>query len=343
MAGVDNYKVNLIVADNLGNETKDGINIYDVGKFNGRLNRVFRTTRKVLKLAIKIDSDIYHIHDPELIPAGLKLKRLGKKVIFDAHEDLPKQLLSKPYLSIFFLKILSKTVQLYEKFAIKKFDYVITATPYIRDKFLKINKNSLDVNNFSILGELSNEVPWSQKRDEICYIGNIATIRGIKEVVTAMEFTEHVKLNLAGNFMDKDLEKEVRNYEGWKKINDLGFVDRIEVSSILANSKAGIVTLYPIVNYIDALPIKMFEYMTAGLPVISSDIALWKEIVEGNNCGICVNPKNPKEISNAIIYIINNPKEAEEMGLNGKKAVKEKYNWSIEENKLLKIYKDLIG
>ena len=107
-------------------------------------------------------------------------------------------------------------------------------------------------------------------------------------------------------------------------------------------SKAGIVTFHPLPNHIDAQPNKMFEYMSAGLPIITSNFPLWKEIVEGNNCGICINPLEPKEIAQAIEYIITHPKEAEQMGQNGKKAVLEKYNWGVEEKKLFEIYKELI-
>lgn len=342
LARLENYEVNLIVADNNGDEVKSGINIFDVGKKAGRVNRIFKTTQKVYQKAIELDSDIYHLHDPELIPVGLKLQKMGKKVIFDAHEDVALQILSKSYMNIILRRVLSKSFLVFERLAFKKFDHIVTATPHIREKFSKINTHCIDINNYPKLEEFDFDNVKEKKENAVCYIGSIAAIRGIKEIVRAMEYIGDVKLLLAGDFREKDVEAEVKSYKGWSKVEELGFLDRAGVADVMSRSIAGLVTLHPIVNYQDALPVKMFEYMAAGLPVIASNIKLWEEIISDAKCGICIDPMDPKSIAGAIEYIIKNPAVAKNMGQSGKKAVLEKYNWGIEEVKLFKVYKELM-
>lgn len=338
------YEVSLVVADGAGDQIHRDVQILDIGAARGRLDRIFLVPKRVLQKAIELKADLYHIHDPELMPIGRKLKLFGKKVIFDSHEDAPKQMLSKPYLNKPILWIISKILCVYEQWICRSFDGIIAATPFIRDKFLKINPQTIDINNFPLVGELSSEVSWESKHFEVCYVGGVSVNRGIKEVVSALSLTNcRVSLNLCGEFGESKTEKLVKSLSGWNFVNEYGLVDRLKVRKLLGRSVAGMVTFYPLPNHIDAQPNKMFEYMSAGIPVISSNFPLWREIIEGNACGLCVNPLKSDEIAAAIDYLITHPIEAWRMGQNGRAAVLERYNWSIEENKLLTYYKTLIN
>lgn len=334
--------VSLIVADGEGDATVANVNIIDLGKSSGRWQRILLAPRKVYLKALVLDADIYHLHDPELLPIGIKLKKQGKKVIFDAHEDFPKQLLSKPYLPAWIKKPLALLASWYEEWACRRLDAIVAATPFIRDKFLQSHQLVVDINNFPILGELISDKSEQTSADRVCYVGGMDEVRGIRQMVQAMSFVEPgIKLTLAGKFREGPLRNELENDTAWSRVDAVGFLNRQQVRGIYQKSFAGLVVLHPIANYLDALPVKMFEYMSAGIPVIASDFPLWKEIIEGNHCGICVDPLDSEGIAEAINYLHRNPNIADQMGMNGQKAVAEKYNWQQEEKKLLDVYQKL--
>ncbi|MEM4330379.1 MAG: glycosyltransferase family 4 protein [Candidatus Bilamarchaeaceae archaeon] len=337
------YNVSLVI-QHIRSEIINGIQVVPLPKPKNRLERLTKTSIHALALSCTTYADIYHFHDPEIFFIGLIFKLLGKKVIYDAHEDTPKQILSKQYIPKFFRPMVSKLAQFLENFSAKKFDAIVCSTPTIRDRFLKLGCNAIDVANYPLLSEFKSINPdWSKKDRAVCYVGNIVKIRGIFEIVEAISLTKGVKLFLAGNFVEKKEFETIKKRKGWENVEYLGFIDRYHLASVFSKSIAGLVILHPTLNYIDALPVKMFEYMAAGLPVIASNFSLWREIVEGNKCGICVNPLNPKEIAEAIMYLINNTDVAKEMGENGRNVVFEKYNWEIESNKLIELYNSLFN
>ncbi len=336
------YDVTLVVADGIGPARQDGVRIVDVGPAGARFKRMFGTTRRVLAQALLIDADIFHLHDPELIPAGLVLKQRGKKVIFDAHEDVPVQLLSKPYLDPVSRRMVAGAFAAYERYACKQFDGIIAATPFIRDKFFKINRRTIDINNYPLACEFDASADWQAKARQVCYVGSVAAIRGIRELVQACSLLRSdATLALAGRFSEPRLETEVTGYRGWGQVRALGHQDRSGVRAVMAGSMAGLVTLHPERNYLDALPVKMFEYMAAGIPVIASDIPLWRGILTSNGCGVCVNPYDPAAIASAIDYFVLNPDVARQMGRNGRRAIVDKYNWPVESAKLIAFYENL--
>jgi glycosyltransferase involved in cell wall biosynthesis len=337
------FNVTLLVADGLGNSEIYGVKVVDAGKFyGGRIKRFYQNPKRILKSLKDIDCEIYHFHDPELIPVGLRLIRKGKKVIYDAHEDLPQQTMSKEYIPVFFRKIVAIGIRMYENYASRKFSAILTATPFIRQRFEKLNANRIDINNYPLYDEINKSLQEKKRDGGVIYIGQISEARGIFPLLEALS-NGNYKLKLAGIFENDKLKINVMQHLNWHKVEYLGQISRKELYEELMTSSVGVATFLPEPNHIHSQPNKMFEYMSAGIPVVASNFPLWKEIIEGNRCGICVDPMNPKAIADAINYLLINLDKAEEMGKNGQKAVINKYNWESEKKKLLGLYEKLIN
>ncbi|MEI8201741.1 MAG: glycosyltransferase family 4 protein [Bacteroidota bacterium] len=331
-------EVFLLVADGKGNAKINGVNIVDAGKLpSNRLSRMMNATKLIRKPAMELNCEVYHFHDPELIPLGLYLKKQAKKVVYDVHEDVPRQMLTKPYLNAFLRRLVANVFEKYENHQVKKFDAIVTSTPHIRNRFWNFNYQTVNVNNYPILSEFNIDPIAKRIPNQICYIGNISKERGILQLLEALEHTS-ATLVLAGTFETIELEKMAKEHAAWGQVRYVGQVDRAEIAHILSTSSVGMVTLLPALNYIDSLPIKMFEYMAGGVAIIASDFRIWKTIIEKEKCGICVNPMEVQGITQAIQHLISNPEIAKEMGNKGKYASQSKYNWTREKDKLTQLY-----
>jgi len=344
----EGFLVTLIAPHNIS-EKIDGIKIIALPRVENRVHRMFKLTLRAFWIALKQKADVYHFHDPELILVGILLKLAkGRKVIYDVHEDYSKQILSKLYVPRIIRKETAFLVRIIEYFCSKVFDAVITATDDILKNFSHHKraisvKNFPIVSNFSIKGENENS---EKELFSLIYIGGLERIRGLTQMIKALELFNsdtQLKLTLCGDFYPLDYEHKLRSLKGFKKVEYLGWVKADKIPNLLEKHDAGIVCFLPEPNHINAMPNKIFEYMAAGLPVIASNFPLWKGIVEGHGCGICVDPLNPRDIAEAIMHLMRHPESRKEMGRNGRETVLHKYNWEKEGKKLLDLYAQLLA
>lgn len=333
------YDITLIAcSESEYEEIKNGVKCISLNvPVKNRLERMIKRPKAIYKKALEIDADIYHFHDPELLPIGKKLKRKSKKVIYDSHEDLPRQILQKSWIPNFLKRCTSVIMEFIENSYVKQMDAVVTVSDYIADRFQQIANRVIVCANYASVSEFNKIPDFNKSNNSVCYIGGITKLRGIEEVVAACE-KAGVTLNLAGEFENEKLKTKILAN---KNVNYLGCLDREGIQNVLAHSFAGMVTLLPAPNHNNSYPIKMFEYMASRIPVIASNFEKWIPIIKGNSAGICVDPYNIEELSNAIKYLKDNPQTAIEMGENGRRAFEEKYNWQMEEKKLIALYNEI--
>jgi glycosyltransferase involved in cell wall biosynthesis len=299
----------------------------------------------VYRAAIAEDAVVYHFHDPELIPIALLLKLHGKRVIYDVHEDMPQLLLTKPWIPRPFRWLIASIAGTIEVVSAAFWDGIAVATPTIGRRF-PAHKTVL-VQNFPRRGEfaLGQANSYADRPVVVAYVGGISAIRGAREMIQMMSILPaslNARLSLAGPVRSTKLDRELRIIPGSERVAFLGWQSREEVARLLGQSRVGLVVLHPTRNYVDAQPTKLFEYMSAGIPVVASNFPIWKSIIQEANCGLAVNPLDPHAIAGAVQWVLEHPQEAEEMGRRGQKAVRDTFNWESQAETLLRLYRRVL-
>ncbi len=341
------YEV-VLIAPHDREEDVDGVKILPIQKKSNRLVRVFAGSLCAMTLARKEKADLYHVHDPELLLIGKLLHFAGHRVIFDMHENFPKAVLSKTWIRPKIRPAISGVLRFFEGLLLSGLPVVFAETSYAKD-YPRICQK-VDVLNFPDVSCFFRHPDQKHSFPAVGYIGGVTTERGITVTLEALKILKREGLNVffecVGPCFDKAVEVETR-FAADGELKDLvrfhGYMNVVDGMQIMGKCHVGLAILKNVPNYLESYPTKMFEYMALGLPVIVSNFPLYQQIVEEEQCGICVDPHNPQEVASAIRFLLEQPDKAKMMGARGRKAVMEKYCWDKEFVKLAEFYDLLIA
>ncbi len=338
-AGYDTHLVITATAAEVAKAAANGVTIHPLPQASGRFSRMLGHAWRCYRAASEVRAAVYHFHDPELIPYGMLFRLRGRHVIYDVHEDYPRDILDKYWLPRWIRKPVSAAISALEYLGARWFFGIAAATPVIAQRFRQITSSTVNINNYPWPSELvPPEIPVRRK-SQVCYVGDITRLRGLRAIVEALPLVPDFTFVLCGQFSEPGFEAELRAQPGWQQVRFLGKVDREQARLVMAESIAGVVTFLPIRSHLDAQPNKLFEYMSAELPVIASDFPLWREIVVGTGAGVCIDPQAPAAIAAAMLALRDDPAGAEDMGKAGRQAVLSTYNWPNEAAKLVQFYR----
>lgn len=326
---------------------KNNVIVVPVELPHNKIWRMISAQFNMLVVALHQRATVYHFHDPELLPCGVMLKMFGKKVIYDVHENMHVSIMSKRWIPKPFRRIVSAIYKVIEWFSILFFDHLILA----EESYLKYYQHakSTVVLNYPLPSATQPKPRTYGNPFKFVYVGAVEVERGALEMV---ELIGHLNTNgyestidIVGKIWDKSLKvkmlKMARQYNIENKVNIVGKVDFEQVEQYIDNAQIGLAMLYPIPNYYESLPTKIFEYMQRGLPVVLSNFPLYKQYVEESETGICVDVQSHC-ITTQVIEMLDNVSRLSEYGQNGVRAVAEKYNWNTQADKLISAYKDLL-
>ena len=340
MAG---YDVTAIGLSSEPGMRRDGVKIRGLNPPRSRSERMIRTIWNVYQAALRENAEIYHFHDPELMPVGALLKMRGKRVVYDVHEDVSFGIRYKQWLRPLLRWPVSMAFRVCEMMFVSIFDLVIAVTPSIARKY-PAAKTRL-VRNFPWSHEFwaVEGLPYEQREPIAVYAGVLTDRRGLREMSQAVELAAKqvpIRLVLAGPVHSGGKAEFLPQGDN-ELIECRGRLDHSQIPGLLSQAKIGLFLMHPMPNKLDALPIKLFEYMAAGLPVVISDIPLWRQMVQSAECGMLVDPLNPAAAAEALVWLLRHPAEAATMGRNGQRAVTENYNWERESQTLIAAYAEL--
>lgn len=328
-----------LIANHSQDELRDGVNIIALQKPKGRLKRIFLQPFAALKKALQTGAPIVHFHDPELIPAGVLLRLLGKKVVFDVHENLPQDILhSKDYLPKAIRLPLSFAAKVIETVASKCYSHVITVSDAFVSRF-PLNKTSV-VRNYPII-QKPLVPPAALGNRHIVFTGGLSRSRCAKEMVQAMEYLPDYTLTVAGPCRSDALKAELQSLPGWKQIDYVGMLDRTGVNDLMASASAGLLLNYPREDYIEISSNKLYEYMIAGLPVVASRVKSWEDSINAVQNGVIADGTDPKSIAEGVRQVVEDELAARDMAQKGREAALNTYSWESEAKVLLSVYERL--
>jgi len=340
-----------LIAQHDGNTVVEGVRVIGLPRVRNRLSRIFGLTWRAFRLALRQRADLYHFHDPELLPIGVLLKLLTKaKVIYDAHEDYPQHMLSKEWLPRPLRGLASKLIWEVEKFSGRYLDAVVTPTDSITKRFQQLKvRRALTLYNFPSISSLTEDFTPFHKASsyDLIHVGTLSAPRLGFILSIALELRKtgrEVKWCILGasSQLIEWAKARLTELNLVDNFTIIGWVPHAEVERYLCQSRIGINHHLAEPRFLVAIPVKVFEYMAYGIPVVSSDLPLLRKFLGDEKCILLVKPGDVREFANAVKYLLDNPDVAEKMGAAGRKLAKEKYNWQTEGEKLLQLYDKLL-
>jgi glycosyltransferase involved in cell wall biosynthesis len=286
-----------------------------------------------VKLLVKRPQVVHACDLDSVLPCYIYRVLLRKKLVFDVFDRYAMTFIPKKF------KILYRIINSTEEFFSNHSDVLIVANGESALRtFQKRPSHSEIILNYPEDYAIDRSDP--PKKNEIftiAFTGHIRRHRGLETLAAVMRDLEDIRLVITGRTEDNELLNDIRNIQN---VRYLGILDDSELLKVEGSSNV-MVAFYDPAYFCENMPLpnKIFESMMCSTPIVTN---IAHEIVNGSDCGIVVEYDNLQQIKEAIIKLRDNPQLCKEFGDNGRIAFIEKYNWNIMEQRLYKLYGDLI-
>lgn len=340
------YRVEYFSAD-VPEEDRDGIAIRSLllsSWLTRALKPITRRTRAgrmafgwfgVVEVALRRRPAIVHLHDPELLPAALVLRLARKRVIYDAHEDLQRQILNKQYLGLW-RHVVAPLAGVTIRVAARCVSGVVVAHDWQADT----TPNSTVVRNLPRLEVLSEIAIEKRSNPSLVYVGSITRDRGAVTMLDLMSRLRgqvpSLELVLAGNVHD-DLLDELRSHPEWQHVEYHGPVPWQQAMELVASAHVGVFLPHAVPTYLNQEPTKLFEYLALGLQCVVPNFPLYRELVGGRGDVLMASPPDYSDLDGEVISSLRTQSSMRPH------TRENSWSWQPEGNRLVELYDQLLG
>jgi len=333
---------------------RNDVKIIGIKKPNSHITRILFTIWKVFSEAIKTNSELYHIHDAEMIPFAIILSIFGKKVIYDIHENTKEDILLKPWIPGTIKSILPSVYDCILIAASRFMHFIIV----IYDKkylpiFHAYKENYSLIQNFSPIEEMKRfrvEPRTVLPGNHLFYIGMIKDMYyDFNKLIDAVYFLKNenflVYVHCVGYFGARTNHDFAEN-KNWEFVKDqihfYGYLDLDTAYRISMQCRAGMCLKDQPESMMVSHERKFFEYLTIGLPSIFCDKEIYQDVNSRYNVGLSVNLQDSLQIAGALKQIFSNDGFLDTLASNCIKAAEEEFNWESQEQILFNTYSKLL-
>jgi glycosyltransferase involved in cell wall biosynthesis len=338
------HDVTLVAQADWRERTVDGVRVVGLPRVSRRYQRL-GLWRLIVREVERLRPDVVHFHDPELLLIASRFR--PARVVYDCHEPYAETMLSRWWIPHALRYPLKKVVGLVEPLLARGTDAIVVTADEHAHRFRSTGRPIVLLRNFPMLAGF--DPPRSNNGKVAVHLGQQTRVRGCSVMVEAMrsvaQRVPEARLHLVGPFDDPayeaEVERQIQGYGLQQAVIRTGLVPYADVPGWLAKATVGLIGLQETEKFRTCIPTKLFEYMIAGLPVVSSDLPPARKFMDGVECGFLVRPADPHEYAAAVESLFRDPLEARRMGENGRRAVEHRYNWTSEAQELLKLYQKL--
>jgi len=310
-----------------------------------RLPRFWLTVQRYLKT---IKPGIIHCHDFDTLPAGLWYGLFHHiPIIYDAHEYYAQ--LVRPRLKGIIGWIVYSLIKIGELLGARFSSAVVTVDDSLAVIYRKQNRKVIILGHYpeTRMAMQSNPV-FTRPYLALMYAGRLSVDRGILLYADILRELINkgipARLVLAGVFTPESEKTRINDYakDVIKSIDYLGWISYDQIPLFYHEADIGLAILLPEPRYVAATPVKLFEYMSSGLPVIASNFPSIAEIINEANCGLLIDPVGDLTGTiNTIQSWWQNKDTPQTLGENGRNAILTKFNWEHNIPALIDLYREL--